>query len=63
MSRKFVKIICRELKRQKWSKAELDRRAGLSIGESRRFLAGERDLASRKVEAMFNALGLVIRKA
>jgi arylsulfatase A-like enzyme len=35
--------------------AELDRREGLSIGES-----GERNLASRKVEAMFDALGLIV---
>jgi hypothetical protein len=43
--------------------SELDRQAGLSIGESRRYLSGERDLTSRKIEAILDALDLVVRKA
>jgi len=43
--------------------SELDRQAGLSIGESQRFLSGERDLSWSKVEAILDALHLVVRKA
>jgi len=59
----LIEIVRKELERREWSMSELDRQAGLSIGESRRFLSGERDLTSRKVEAIFDALGLVVRKA
>ncbi len=59
----LIEIVRKELERRKWSMSELDRRAGLSIGESRRFLSGERDLTSRKIEALLDALGLAIRRA
>ncbi len=57
----LVEIIRKELERRDWSMSELDRQAGLSIGESRRFLAGERHLTSLKIEAIFDALHLVVR--
>ena len=58
----LVEIVKRELRRRKWSMAELDRRAGFSIGETRRFLSEERDLSSKKVESILDALKLTIRK-
>jgi transcriptional regulator with XRE-family HTH domain len=55
-------LVRRELKRRKWSMAELDRRAGLSIGETRRLLKDGRQLTLSKIEAILDALELVIRK-
>jgi lambda repressor-like predicted transcriptional regulator len=58
----IVEIIRGELKRREWSMSELDRQAGFSIGESRRFLAGERQLTTPKIEAILDALQLVVRR-
>jgi hypothetical protein len=62
MRQSIVELIRKELERRDWSMSELDRQAGLSIGESRRFLAGERQLTSPKIEAIFDALHLVVTR-
>jgi transcriptional regulator with XRE-family HTH domain len=59
----LVEIIDRERKRRKWSMAELDRQAGFSVGESRRFLSGTRQPSSNKVEAILDALRLRIKRS
>jgi DNA-binding phage protein len=56
----LTKIIKDELARREWSMAELDRQAGFSIGETYRFLSGERDISWSKVEAILDVLGLRI---
>jgi hypothetical protein len=60
MKTDLIAIVAREVKRRKWSMSELDRRAGVSVGESRRFLAGERTITHPKVEKYLDALGLKI---
>lgn len=59
----LIQIIRKELERRQWSMSELDRQAGFSVGETRRFLSGERQFSSGKIEAVLDALGLVIKKA
>ncbi len=63
MKPSLIEIIDRERKRRKWSMAELDRQAGLSVGEARRFLSGERQFSSAKIEAIFDALRLKIKRS
>lgn len=58
----LIEIIGKELDRRGWSMAELDRQAGFSIGETSRFLKGTRKLTSTKIEAIFDAIKLTVRR-
>ena len=59
----FVNLVQRRIKKLNWSMARLDREAGLSIGESRRFLSRERTVTHPKLEKILFAVGLTVRQA
>ena len=59
----IAQIVRRELRRRKWTMYELDKRAGLSIGETRRFLKEGRNLTVPKIESILDALRLVVRRS
>ena len=56
----LVQLVLDRMAELEWTMSELDRRAGLSIGESRRFLTRERAMTHPKVECILAALELTV---
>ena len=56
----FREIVEKERVRRDWSFSELDRQAGLWVGDSRKFIVDEKNITCAKLEKLLMALEMKV---